>query len=360
VVAWSAALFLVVRLVQIAAVAVAAAGGSTPVLDLLTKADGQSYLALAANGYPAPPPIGPDGVYVHTTDLAFFGLYPLLVRVGSLLLDPRAAAVVVSLLAGTAAAAMIGLWAAPRLGRWGAVATVAVWSLWPSGIVLGMGYSESLFLACAAATLLALQRGRWLAAGLACALGGLTRPTGAALVVAVVVAVVLAGRPDGRRWAALVIAPLGLVVSIGHVALATGRWDGWFWLQRTVWKSGFDGGVSTWRSGLAALRGGAVAPYVVSAVVVILFLALLVVYLVGRPPWHEAAYVLVVAAMGLGGVGYFHCKPRFLLPAFPVMAVVGGRWARWRVPVAVLVGVAALVASTWWNTYLVVSWPYSL
>ncbi|WP_030195855.1 hypothetical protein [Streptomyces sp. NRRL S-87] len=54
-----------------------------------------------------------------------------------------------------------------------------------------MGYSESLFLAFAAATLLAAHRKAWLTAGVLAMLAGLTRPAAAAVAAALAVAVVL-------------------------------------------------------------------------------------------------------------------------------------------------------------------------
>ena len=359
----SVAVFAVSRLAATVAVALAAHDTGRALLDLLTKADGLRYLAIAADGYAPPPPVGPDGIYVHTTNLAFFPLYPLSIRLFSWAVDPRLAAVVAALVAGVVATVLMTLWALPRAGARGAVVLVAVWSMWPSSVVLGMGYSESLFVAAAAGCLLAMQRGRWVWAAVACTVAGLTRPTAAALVAALLVAIVM-HRPPWRSWLpAALLAPVGLLVSLGHVAIATGRLDGWFWLESTVWRSGFDGGRSTVSNLVHAFTGSTAeraAPLAVAAVTCVVAVLLLLALLVSRPPLEEATYAVLATVMALGGVGYFHCKPRFLGVVLPLF-VAPARWLS-RLPVALLVllGLAALALSAWWSAWLVVTWPFSI
>jgi hypothetical protein len=182
------------------------------------------------------------------------------------------------------------VWARPVVGDRAAVVLVWVWSPLPSAVVLSMAYSEVLFVAAAAGCLLGLQRRRWLLAAAAATVGGLTRPTGGALVLAVWVAVAVemprSREPAITAWAAVTLAPVGLVVSLAHVAHATGRLDGWFWLERTVWRSGFDGG----RSGLDKLgqlvTGGTPAhrlPEIVAAALVLAAIALAVRLFSARP-----------------------------------------------------------------------------
>ena len=356
------ALFWVTRLALLALIAVWGPSRHKSILDLLTKADGIWYRQIALHGYAPPPPIGPTGVYLHTTDLAFFPLYPNLVRPVALFVDIRLAEVIVSLVAGSLAALLLAVWASRWVGQRGALTVVCLWSLFPSAAVLSMGYTEGLFVALALAVLLALEHDHWGYAALACALAGLTRPSGLALLAAMGVAAALQRPFRWSRILATAIGSLGLLISLGHVALVTHRWDGWFWLERTVWRSGFDGGrqtlTSTWN---ALLQTRSIRePFVVSSVVVICFVAFLIWYLTTRPAWPPVVYVVLVAAMSLGGVNYFHCKPRFLLAAFPVLLPVGRRISR--LPKPVLAGgfVLALTLSTWWNAWLVVAWPASI
>lgn len=357
------ALFWLTRVLHLGAVWVWASRRHESVLGVLTKADGLHYTSIAVHGYAPLGALDPSGVPVHTSDLVFFPLYPLLVRLPALVLDVRLAAVLVTLLAGTVASVLIALWAEPQAGQRAAAWLVLLWATLPSAAVLDMGYSEALFVALAAGTLLALARRRWIAAALACALAGLSRPTGVALVASLVVAVLLDGRLSLRKVAAVLIAPLGLLVALTHVALATGRWDGWFWLEGTVWRSGFDLGRSTWSRLADVVQGGPssrVAPYVVAAATVVLFVALLVAYLLRRPRPADAVFAVLAMAMTLGGAGYFHSKPRFLLTVFPVLLAPSAWLSRLPRTAAWVVGAVLLVVSTGWNAWLLVGWRYSL
>jgi hypothetical protein len=336
----------------------------------LGKSDGVWYLDIAHHGYGPPPPVGPDGSYTRLTSLAFFPLYPLTARaVAWTGLPYLGAALLVTLLAGCAAAVLIAAWARRYVGDRGALALVAMWELLPSSVVLAMAYSEALFVAAAAGCLLALQRTRWLTAAAAATIGGLTRPTGGGLVLAVWLAVVLAWRQDRlldpHRVAAVVLAPLGLVVSLVHVWAVTGRVDGWFWVERTVWRSGFDGGASALRHFGELLTGGRTAhrlPEIVSCVVVVAAVAAAVWW--WRRRVHatpsDAAYAGSTAVLAVGERSYFYVKPRLLLVAFPLLLPVARWLAGSRVGVIAVTLVPALAASLAYNAYLVVGWPKAL
>ncbi|HEU5033175.1 MAG TPA: hypothetical protein VFT62_00295, partial [Mycobacteriales bacterium] len=382
---------LAVRLATLGAVVAAAAvhhgapgGLGARVGAALGKSDGVWYLGIAHHGYGPPPPIGPDGVYTHLTSLAFFPLYPLLVRAVAVLGVPYlGAALVVTAVAGAAAAVLIAEWARPLAGDAGAVLLVAVWAVLPSSVVLDMAYSEALFVAAAAGCLLALQRERWLTAAAAVILAGLTRPTAGPLLLALWVAVALHHR---HRWrieadrsartadhpprpvlpravVAALLAPVGLVISLAHVAAVTGRVDGWFWLERTVWRSGFDGGWSALQHYGELFTGGRTAhrlPEVVSAVAVAAAVALVVVAWRRRLPAAPMTYAVAAAALAVGERGYFYVKPRLLFVCFPLLVPLS-RWLvtvpwRWLAAGAVPVVVASLA----YNAYLLVGWPKAL
>jgi hypothetical protein len=340
----------------------------------LGKSDGVWYLGIAHHGYGPPPPIGPDGAYTHLTSLAFFPLYPLLVRAVALLGVPYlGAALVVTAVAGAVAAVCLAEWARPIAGERGAVLLVAVWAVLPSSVVLDMAYSEALFLAAAAGCLLAVQRQCWLIAAAAAVVAGLTRPTAGPLLLALWVAVVLHHRSrrggvetgilDRRAVLAAVIAPLGLIASLAHVAVVTGRPDGWFWLERTVWRSGFDGGWSALQHYGELVTGGRTAhrlPEVVSALVVVAALALLVLTWRRRLGAAPATYSLAAAVLAVGERGYFYVKPRLLFVCFPLLVPLA-RWLaslprRWLAAGAVPVVVTSLA----YNAYLLVGWPKAL
>lgn len=366
-VAACAAIYVVVRLLMLLVIALVAHAHHKGTMHVLTKADGLWYLRIATHGYGHPPPIGPHGAYTYKTPLAFFPLYPWLIRAVSFAgLSKPYAALIVTAVAGTAAVVFIALWARRYVGDRGAVVLVAIWSILPTSAVLDMAYSEALFVAAAAGALLAVQRDRLILAGLACTVAGLTRPTAAGLVLGVLIAVLVDVRRTGlrpRHAAAALLAPAGLAISLGHVAVATGRLDGWFWLERTVWNSGFDGGWSWLRSVGQIVTGGRalhLLPDVMSAVVVIAFVAAFVMWVRRRPPAAELAYTATAAVMAIGERNFVHVKPRFLLVAFPVLVPVARRMARWPAAVLVALAVPALAASLAWNAYIVVIWPRSV
>lgn len=346
----------------------------------LGKSDGVWYLGIAHHGYGPPPPIGPNGTYTHLTSLAFFPLYPMLIRLVAFTGIPYlGAALVVSAAAGAVAAVTIVAWARPALGDRAALLLLAAWELMPSSIVLGMAYSEALFAAAAASCLVALQRRRWLVAGAAAAIGGLTRPTGGCLVLAIIVAAIVAVRRDRaatgsmqsasapwRPWAAVVVGASGLAASLIHVAVATGRIDGWFWLERTVWNSGFDLGWSALHNFGQLVTGGRTAhrlPEILAAVVVVGAIGLVVwLWRFGRdrPDGGAMAYATSAVVLAVGERGYFYVKPRLLFVAFPLLAPVASwldgpsRRRQWAI------GLAFGLLSLSYNAYLLVGWPKAL
>jgi hypothetical protein len=374
------------RLLMLGTVAVAAAihplGTGSLGGDLgaaLGKSDGVWYLGIAHHGYGPPPPIGADGVYTHLTSLAFFPLYPLLVRLVALTGMPYlGAALAVTFVAGAVAAVLIAAWVAQVANTRAALAVVVIWELLPSSVVLSMAYSEALFAAAAAGCLLALHHRRWLLAGGAASIGGLTRPTGGCLVLAVVVAASLdlrhtrspAGSTAGdhpvwRPLAAVVLSAAGLAAALIHVAVVTGRIDGWFWIERTVWQSGFDGGASAAAHVGQLVTGGRAAhrlPEVVAAVLVLATVGLAGWLWRSRRRLHPAGsvYAASAAILAVGQRGYFYVKPRLLFVAFPAFLPVGtwlGRQPRHRL---VLIGVPALVLSLVYNAYLLAGWHRAL
>ena len=362
--------YVVARATCLLAIVVASQVHRGDLDNLLSKSDGVWYLGIAQHGYGSAPPISPHGVYTHDlTSLAFFPLYPLLVRLFTLPdVSYLAAALLVTAIAGVVAAGLIAAWARPIVGDRGAVTLVAAWSLLPSSAVFDMAYSEALFVAAAAGCLLALQRRRWISAAVAATVGGLTRPTGGALVLAVAIAAGLEvwrqHRLDRRVAAAVVLAPLGLGIALLHVSVATDRWDGWFWLESSVWRSGFDGGRSAAGALSSFLTGGPAfhhLPLAMSVVVCLGFVALAYAAVArgrARPP--DATYPVAAGALAIGERRYFYVKPRLLLVGFPVLVPVARRLAAMSTRSLVLLGLPLLLAASVYNAYLVVYWPKAL
>ncbi|MGH2447993.1 MAG: mannosyltransferase family protein, partial [Chloroflexota bacterium] len=173
--------FLTTRALLLATTAVLATVAHRWPMLLWDQWDSRWYLGVAAHGYHW----SLDG----KSSLAFFPLYPLLLRVGDALGLPP---VVVGLLVSNIAFAG-ALFYLHRLiaGRWGTTrATRAVWliSLFPTAFFTFAPYTDSLFLLCAAATLYYARRQEPLQAGLWLAAAVLCRSTGAILVPVMLVA----------------------------------------------------------------------------------------------------------------------------------------------------------------------------
>ncbi len=120
---------------------------------------------------------------------AFFPLYPLLIRAVSFVAGPHwlLIGMAISNLAALAAFAGVGLLAANEQGgRVAAGRAVRVFAAYPLAFFLAAPYTEGLFVAFAAFTLLFARRGMWRWAALTAFLAALTRPTSAVLFLPLV------------------------------------------------------------------------------------------------------------------------------------------------------------------------------
>lgn len=172
--------------------------------------DSHHYAAIAFFGYQFP--LG------HQPNIAFFPLYPVLMRLvlplsnGNLIL----AGLVVAHLALFAALLLLYDLVACDFGQKVAQRTIVLLLVFPTSLFLGAVYTESLALALAVAALWAMQRQRWWLAGAAGGLLALTRLPG--VMMAPVIAIVYlqyhswrwrAIRPD---FLAVLLPPLGLAL----------------------------------------------------------------------------------------------------------------------------------------------------
>jgi hypothetical protein len=209
--------------------------------------DSDWYLFVAEHGYDA-------------QSAAFFPLYPALVYVlGAVLGSNLVAGVVISVAASAVAAWALAEIARPILGRQGANDTVLLLALYPTAFLFTSVYSEGLFLALAATSFLAAQRGRpWLAGALAGLAVG-TRLLGLALVPALVILLRPRARAEVIRLAPVILLPLmGLVavtlwfdVDLGDAFAFSNAQR--FWERDPTWWGPLGG---LWNE-LAAIRDGA-------------------------------------------------------------------------------------------------------
>ncbi|HET8684031.1 MAG TPA: hypothetical protein VFM54_19495 [Micromonosporaceae bacterium] len=326
--------------------------------------DASWYIGIAENGYHQSIPIGADGQPM-TTNLAFFPVYPTLMRgVAAVLpVSVPTAGLIITWLASLVAAWGIFAVGNHLYGRRAGIALALLWGAVPHAVVQSMGYTEALFTAIASWTLYAMLTRRWLTAGALCVLAGLTRPNAVALIAAVGLAALIAiwRRQDGwRPWVGAAIAPLGWVGFLAWVGWRLGRADGWFYVQGEIWGSSFDGGRYTVNTMNAVLTSKDVmaAPYVVTLVLAVVAV-LLVLGVLDRQPWLLLLYSAIIVVTTAGGTGYYHTNPRHMLPAFTLLLPVALAAGRMRVRNLVAVIGLLAVGSAWFGGYLALIWPYS-
>jgi len=330
---------------------------TAPGSSMAQRWDGFWFTYIARHGYPrglfTP---GLAGVHGRYSEWAFLPGYPLLVRgVHDITyLSYGVAAITINLVLGLLVA--VAAWhlfaevADPR------TADRASWLFWffPGSVVASLAYSEPLFLLAAAVCLLALLRGRWEIAGIAALVGGATRATGVALVVACAVAVVPALRR--RQWRALTavaLAPLGLVGFFLYGWQRTG--DPLIWRDAEgLWHQGFDVSAGLRQEVVHSFTGTAATADAET------FVLLGLVFLAGvgiavlrgqRLPAPLAAYVIVTLFLSLGDsrVG---ARPRFVWAMLPLFVIVARAVPpRWRAaPLTTIATLLPLAAITYLTT----------
>ncbi|MFJ5289208.1 hypothetical protein [Streptomyces sp. NPDC088348] len=316
--------------------------------------DSRWYTSIAAHGYGLTV-LRPSG---HTdSDLAFFPAYPALVRGVSWLLPVTGggAGLLVSWAAMVVAAFGVHAVGERLGGRRTAAVLVLLWALLPHSVVLSMAYTEPLLAASGAWCLYALLSGRWLWAAAAAVAAGLTRPNGYAVAAAVCAAALLAvcrGRGTWKVWAAGLTAPLGWAGYVLWVGSRTGDLLGGYVRLQGRWGSQFDFGAGWVR--LMGSIAGKPLPYQVSLLIVAAAVVLFVLLLLGRdrPPLPVLVYTGALLLVAVGGDGFFGAKPRFLLPAFPLLLPAARSLAKARPGTAVAVLTALTGLSLVYGTYL--------
>ncbi|WP_028802985.1 membrane protein [Streptomyces sp. 142MFCol3.1] len=324
---------------------------------LATKWDADWYLGIADHGYARL-----LGAAYDANNLAFFPLYPVLVKaVAAVTPGTRATTGVAIAVVGSFAAA----WGIHAVGshlhgrRVGVLLTV-LWAALPVGLVEWMGYTESLFTAFAAWSLYAVLTGRWLWAGSLAALSGLTRPTGIAVAAAVTVTALLSLRRGfcARALAAVLTAPAGWLAYVGWVGLRLHRWDGYFAVQR-LWHNEWDGGTETLRR-LRDILGRNSAPelfLVMVTVTLLVSVALYALSLWDRQPLPLLVFTGVLLLIVLGSGGVYFPRARFLLPGFPLLLPAALHLARSSPRFRTVALTGAILLSAYCSAYMALVWP---
>jgi hypothetical protein len=305
-------------------------------VDVWARWDSDWYLRIAESGYDWP-----------SSTPAFFPLYPLLVAgLGRALAGHfLAAGLVVSLVAGAAAFALLHRLVAARLGGDDALRAVLYLALFPTSLFLGAVYGEALFLALVLASFLLAERGRLGWASVAAGLALLTRAQGVALLPALAL---FAWRSGRRRDLALALVPaamflvypLTLELWLGHGLAFVDAQHVW---DRALAPLGPLGGLVQ-----ALGEGDVVGPLLAVA---LLALAGLSWRLLGAPYGAYAVCALALPmALPSERLGGLYSFPRLALAAFPCLVALAvlGRDRRVHIPLVLLLGAVLTVNVVRW------------
>jgi hypothetical protein len=264
------------------------------------------YLRIAKRGYDLP------GAVV------FYPLYPGLIRSLSWIMEPLAAALLISTTA--AFFYFLGLLRLARgdLAGLSAERAVLLAAVWPASFYFFAGYTEALAIALVVWSIAWARDERWLGATACAMAAGLTRSAGTLLIVPLVIMAWRAG-PGSKRWLVL-LAPSG---TIGY----------WIWLRLSgrlgisqaygaYWKTSV---APPWTTLWLAIQTLAqrFEPLVVISVIALIFF-LIAGVLAGRRAedrWFSAAVIthilLRVCTPPLFG------SPRYLLPVYAAYLTTG-------------------------------------
>lgn len=332
--------------------------------------DGAWYSEIATEGY--------DARYPAST--AFFPLYPVLIRAGTLLGGgPALWGVAISLVA-----TFFGLYFVYRIAERlydarAAKAATLVTAFFPTAFFLNAVYTEALFLALSAGSVWAATVKRnFLLAGVLGALAGSTRNLGLLLVIPLALEWWRSRRESGAAGlASIALVPLGLLSYLGFLwarfgdPLVTARQQEEYWGRElaspadtlaAAWSAAGEG-VSRLTEPLELLGTHTAGPALEASNAINLgFFALFLVVMgagLALLPAGLSAYALLLALAGVltpSPEFPLMSLPRFLLGAWPVFLVLGLVLSRR--PAALWSWTVLSAAAGVWMTALFVTWHW--
>ncbi|MGH2875164.1 MAG: mannosyltransferase family protein, partial [Solirubrobacteraceae bacterium] len=181
---WICVIYLAVRIMLLLAAFIQSKFGNAPFQNELANWDGFWYRDVANNGYPT-------HISWAQTNLGFFPLFPLtiwpleqvllVIYPHNPQLSSTLAGALISGTGGLIATILVHRLAEGWWDRETARRATIVFVLFPGSVVFTMVYSEGLLLPLAAGCLYALERRRWLLAGVLAGLGTAVQPVGLVL-----------------------------------------------------------------------------------------------------------------------------------------------------------------------------------
>lgn len=305
------AVYAVVQVVAVSAEAVANGNPFTRPAAGVAAWDSWHYLGIARFGYP-------HVLRGDYRNLAFFPLYPLLVRVAHLLVrNWTVSGFLVSEVAGLIACVVVLRLVSDRYGIRAGMRAGILLAAAPGAFVFSLAYAEGLVVALAAGCLFALGRRRWLVAGVLAGLATATSPVALPIVLVCVVAAAWDWwgyrRPDAAP--AAVLGTLGVVAYVCYLKVATGSFGAWVTTEHHFW--GQRLAVSTPWTTLAAGTWVSVIEAECLLVVLLGILALVAI----RAPATWWVYAVPVVFAFTFDVNLW-VNPRVLLNAWPLWVAI--------------------------------------
>jgi hypothetical protein len=295
---------------------------------IFARWDAQWYQSIASHGYGYQVVLGKRIL----SNEAFFPLFPVAEKLVHLIttLDYINSGILVSWLCGLWATVMIYLVVEKLAQKEIAILTVLLWSIYPISYVDALAYSETLFTGLVATGLYCAQKS-WLKLSAFCALlAGLTRPTGLALAAAIALPVIheLITKPISRRsfnrYFALVISVVGWLAYVLYLAVKNHDLFSYVKIQRNF-GNGLDGGkhFSLWLMDFLLSKNWYIGLVILCGCVGLIYLLvqLFKVTHIAQSSLNSQILIFTTAIVILAFVtsGYFGSKPRYLLPAFPLL-----------------------------------------
>lgn len=295
---------------------------------IFARWDAQWYQSIASHGYGYQVVLGKRIL----SNEAFFPLFPFAEKLVHLIttLDYINSGILVSWLCGIWAAAMIYLVVEKLARKEIAVLSVLLWSMYPISYVDTLAYSETLFTALVATGLYCAQKS-WLKLSALCALlAGLTRPTGLALAAAIALPVIheLITEPKSRRsfsrYFAVVISGVGWLAYVLYLALKNHDLFSYMKIQRNF-GNGLDGGkhFALWLMDFLLSKNWYIGLLIICGCIGLICLLGQLFKVIHTSQSSLNAQILIftttIVILAFVTSGYFGSKPRYLLPAFPLM-----------------------------------------
>ena len=315
----------------------------------LSQWDGLWYRMLADHGYPT------HVLHVQST-LGFFPVYPFLIWAVSHafvvpvahyeILSSTVAGVIVAGIGGLAATVLVQRLATGWWGEHTGRKAVLIFCLFPGSVVFSMVYAEGMMLALAAGCILALQKRRWVLAGVLAGIATATEPEALVLVIVCSVSAALELRrrglsdPAARRS---LIAPALSVVGVGAFAVFLWFWTGSpfasFIAQHDGWSEKTDvfavlhlAQTSASQFSFSHFDHPTIDLNLVVGLAGAIVLLILLVLVIRN--WREMSVEAIVWTLGVSWLAmtseYTPPNPRLVITAFPAVIVlaryVHGKW----------------------------------